>query len=87
MRSKRLIDGLNNSQRIRVIVNGVGFVTTVQGSFDMCFTHQRAAVGMALTTLGLSQTSPEPYQGLARTYTVYDADDQQVSVQVQVDLL
>ena len=48
MRQKRVITGLNNSQKIRVIVNGVGFYTTVLGMTEMCFTEQRVAVWCAL---------------------------------------
>ena len=35
MRKQRLITGFNNSQRIRVIVDGVGFFTTVGGTADI----------------------------------------------------
>ena len=89
MRTKRYIDGLNNSQKIRVIVNGVGFHTTVAGAFDMVFTSQQNAVTMALVSLGLSQGNPfkDPVTGIARTYTVYGEGAKKVDVEVQVDLL
>lgn len=89
MRTKRWIDGLNNSQKIRVICNGVGFYTTVRGAFDMAFKSQQNAVTLALTTLGLNQTLPESkrYSGIARTYTVYDEKSNRVKVDVQVDLV
>ena len=89
MRVKRLVDGLNNSQKIRVIVNGVGFYTTVAGAFEMAFRSQRVAVGFALNSIGVSQTLPagKRISGLSRSYTVYDHADKQVTVDVQVDLL
>jgi hypothetical protein len=91
MRTKRLIDGLNNSQKIRVIVNGVGFYTTVEGAINMAFRSQRSAVMMALVSVGLSQTLPvaDRITGLARTYRVYDDanDSKQIEVAVQVDLV
>ena len=89
MRTKRWIDGLNNSQKIRVICNGVGFYTTVRGAFDMAFKSQQNAVTLALTTLGLNQTLPESKRssGIARTYTVYDEKSNPVKVDVQVDLV
>lgn len=88
MRTKRLVDGLNNSQKIRVIVNGVGFFTTVAGVYDMCFVAQRVSVLMALQTIGCSQgLTGKEITGIARTYNVYDHNDQLVDIQVQVDLI
>lgn len=89
MRTKRFIDGLNNSQKIRVIVNGVGFYTTVRGAFDMVFSSQQKAVTMALLSVGLSQSLPEGKRmnGLARPYTVYGDNGEKVVVDVQVDLI
>jgi len=51
MRRKQIIPGLRNSQKIRVIVDGVGFHTTVQGMTEMCFSSQRVAVWQALETI------------------------------------
>jgi hypothetical protein len=88
MRAKRLVEGLNNSQKIRVIVDGVGFFTTVAGVFDMCFIAQRVSVLMALQTIGTSQAlTGKEITGIARTYNAYDHDGQKVDVQVQVDLI
>lgn len=52
MRTKQLYPGINNSQKIRVILNGVGIYTTVaetQGIFS--FTYHRTAVNVALTEI------------------------------------
>lgn len=44
-RTKTIVRGLKNSQRIRVILQGVGFHTTIQGVVDnMSYTDQIAAV-------------------------------------------
>lgn len=51
MRTKTYIDGFKNSQRIRVIVDGVGFYTTVYGTTDMCTRPHRMAVQIALQNL------------------------------------
>ncbi len=52
MRTKQLYPGINNSQKIRVILNGVGVYTTVmqtQGIFS--HTYHRVAVDVALTEI------------------------------------
>lgn len=59
MRTKQLISGLNNNQKIRVICEGVMFNTTVKGTFDMGIHHQRIAVTTALVSLGCDQYLPE----------------------------
>ena len=48
MRIQQCVRGLNNSQRIRVIVDGVGFYTTVQGAMLICTNKHRIAVDYAL---------------------------------------
>lgn len=82
MRQKRIIEGLNNSQKIRVIVNGVGFYTTVQGMTGMCFTAQRVAVWQALERI-----SSEKIQGFASSTTFYNDKMQQERIEFQVDLV
>ena len=51
MRTQRLIDGFNNSQKIRVIVDNVGFYTTVGGTSDICTSKHRVATQIALMNL------------------------------------
>ena len=89
MKTKRYYTGLDNNQKIRVIINGVGFVTTVKGVFDMCFRDQRVAVGNVLTSIGFDQYLPEGERptGLLRREKVFGSDDQLVEYDVQVDLL
>lgn len=87
MRS-RLVVGLKNSQKIRVIVNGVAFHTTVQGAMEgMSFVDQRLAVSHVLTELGLGQFNhTDKPLGIAKHVRVYNHKNERVTVDVQVDL-
>lgn len=82
MRKKAIIQGLKNSQKVRVIVNGVGFYTTVQGATEMPFTDQRAAVWYALEVLGR-----EKVQGFGGQTKVYDEKMNVVNIDFQVNLV
>ena len=85
----RLIVGLKNSQKIRVIVNGVAFHTTVQGALEgMTFVDQRMAVSHVLTELGLGQFNhTDRPMGIAKPVRVYNHRNERVTVDVQVDLV
>jgi hypothetical protein len=92
MRTKNFVPGLKNNQKIRVICDGVGFVTTVAGAFDMVFTHQRIAVTGILTSLGCSIRGATARgvsipTGLAGRQSVYGPDNKRMEINVQVDLL
>ena len=88
MRS-RLVVGLKNSQKIRVIVNGVAFHTTVQGAMEgMSFVDQRLAVSHVLTELGLGQFNHiDKPMGIAKPVRVFNHKNERVTVDVQVDLV
>lgn len=88
MRS-RLVVGLKNSQKIRVIVNGVAFHTTVQGAMEgMSFVDQRLAVSHVLTELGLGQFNhTDRPMGIAKPIRVFNHKNERVTVDVQVDLV
>ena len=88
MRS-RLVVGLKNSQKIRVIVNGVAFHTTVQGAMEgMSFVDQRLAVSHVLTELGLGQFNhTDCPKGIAKPVRVFNHKNERVTVDVQVDLV
>ena len=88
MRS-RLVVGLKNSQKIRVIVNGVAFHTTVQGALEgMSFVDQRLAVSHVLTELGLGQFNhTDKPMGIAKPVRVFNHKNERVTVDVQVDLV
>jgi hypothetical protein len=81
MRRKQIIPGLKNSQRIRVILNGIGFYTTVQGVTEMVFSEQRVIVYNALELIGR-----EKIQGYGGQNRVYDSKMNEVTFDVQVNL-
>jgi hypothetical protein len=85
----RLVVGLKNSQKIRVIVNGVAFHTTVKGALEgMTFVDQRLAVSHVLTELGLGQFNlTDRPLGIAKPVRVYNHRNERVTVDVQVDLV
>ena len=85
----RLVVGLKNSQKIRVIVNGVAFHTTVQGALEgMTFVDQRLAVSHVLTELGLGQFNlTDRPLGIAKPVRVYNHKNERVTIDVQVDLV
>jgi hypothetical protein len=82
MRTKQVIQGLNNSQKIRVIINGVGFHTTVMGMTEMLFSEQRVAVWIAL-----EQIAREGVQGVASRTWFYNDKMEKTSVDYQVDIV
>lgn len=87
MRVSQIVRGLNNSQKIRIIVNGVGFYTTVEGMTQMCFAEQRIAVWNALQYIADRLKSKEKITGYASRQSYYDNKNELVDVDFQVDLL
>jgi hypothetical protein len=79
MRTKVIFDGLKNSQKIRVIINGVIVYTTIKGVLFDLFgnTEQRAAVCDALLQLSYFYRTDGSI-GLAQDFRGYS---------VQVNLL
>lgn len=85
MRQRQIIKGIKNSQRIRVIVNGVGFLTTVKDTLDgMCFTEQRIAVWAALERIAREKGK---ITGFTYRSRYYDNQGQLKENDVQVDIL
>ena len=83
MRQKQIVKGLNNSQRIRVIVNNVGFGGTIGEILSsMCFTEQRVAVWRALEVM-----AREGITGYGGQNRVYDDKMQVETISFQVDLV
>jgi hypothetical protein len=83
MRTKQLIWGLNNTQKFRAIVNGVGFIMKVKDLEDkFVFTTQRVAVWNALERCAI-----EKIDGFGTTYTYYDEKMKSTKVDVQVNLI
>ena len=77
--TKRCFDGFNNSQKLRVILNGITIYTTIKGvMFDLFGnTDQRAAVCDALLRLSFLKRTAN-CAGVGSVYRGY---------QIQVDLL
>ena len=82
MKTKQVVNGLKNSQKIRVILNGIGFFSTVYGVADMPFSGQRSAVWTALM-----QMAKEGGTGYGSRITCYDSNMKQSSYDVQVNLV
>ena len=88
MRTKRLIPYFNNSQKIRVIVDGIGLYMTV-GQVETMFatTNHRMATFTALGRLGLDRLKNSKITGIGTTVKLYDHAMQEKSIPVQVDIL
>lgn len=78
MRTKQRFQNLKNSQRIRVILNSVGFYTTVNEVDNLVFVDQREAVIQALSVLSLRNQGSTPITGYGTNCG---------GVNVQVDLI
>jgi len=72
MRTKVIFDGLKNSQKIRVIIDGVIIYTTIKGVMFDLFGHweQRAAVCDALLQLSYFYRT-EKSTGLGKDFRGY----------------
>jgi hypothetical protein len=91
MRTPTFITGFRNSQRIRVIVDGVGFYTTVAGTQDICTNRHRVAVQIALMNLANHRDRARVMRmdlstGFGFNY-VYTNEGSEDVVSVQVDLI
>ena len=88
MRTKRLIPYFNNSQKIRVIVDGIGLYMTV-GQVETLFatTSHRVAAWRALEILGLDRLKNPEITGLGTSVKIYDNAIHSKTIPVQVDLL
>jgi hypothetical protein len=88
MRTKRLIPYFNNSQKIRVFVDGIGLYMTV-GQVETMFatTNHRVATWTALETLGVDRLKDPKINGIGTSVRIYDNALQSKLMHVQVDLL
>ena len=83
MRKQRLVAGFNNSQKIRVIVDGVGFYTTVGETDRICTTKHRTVVQLALMNLADDRRR----FGKQRVGFGFNYDFRGQMVSVQVDMI
>ena len=88
MRKKRLIPYFNNSQKIRVFVDGIGLYMTI-GQLETMFatTNHRVATWTALETLGLDRMKDPNISGIGTSVKIYDNALQSKLMHVQLDLL
>jgi hypothetical protein len=82
MRTKQVVTGLKNTQKIRVMVDGFGMYMQVKDVENICTTNQRTAVLTALQYM-----SAQKITGFGKRFTVYNGKMESVSVDVQVDLV
>jgi hypothetical protein len=86
MRTKQWISGLNNNQRIRAIVNGVGFITTVKDALSGPISTQTNAMYSALMSLSRAKREADS-NGIGRIFKVYDNKMRHIEYDIQVDLI
>lgn len=61
MKTKTMFPGIKNSQKIRVILNGVGFYTVVKDIDKICTTKHRTVVSTALSEIANSNGKSTGY--------------------------
>ena len=88
MRRQQLVRGLNNSQKIRVMVAGVGFYTTVGETENICTRRHRMATQLALMNLvNVRVTHPETV-GYGFNYAYSENGGTSLEhIEIQVDLV
>jgi hypothetical protein len=84
MRRRQVIKGFKNSQRIRVILDGIGFNSTVQDALEGPFTIQNTVIQVALEKMinGSSKST-----GFATRVTTYDSKMRAKDFDIQIDLI
>lgn len=87
MRTKILYPGIKNSQKIRIMVDGFGFYTTVKDITNICTMTHRAAVESAMTTLASCIAKGQKITGFGSGVTVYNDKMQPTRVDTQIDLV
>ena len=90
MRTKQIIEGLNNTQKFRAVINGVIIgdcqVKDLNGNrFQQ--REQRIAVWQALEQVALGRRVSKMIDSYGRSYEVYDDRMNKSVVDVQVNLV
>ena len=89
MRTKTLVDGLKNSQKIRVIIDGFGIYTTVGNIFNVYAHHSLKQASWD----GLLRLSSDRYfaeranKELPTMVSIKSMNTTQIAKQVQIDLI
>jgi hypothetical protein len=84
MRRRQVIKGFKNSQRIRVILDGIGFNSTVQDALEGPFTIQNTVIQVALEKM--INGSPKS-TGFVTRVTTYDSKMRSKDFDIQIDLI
>ena len=84
MRRRQVIKGFKNSQRIRVILDGIGFNSTVQDALEGPFTIQNTVIQIALEKM--INGSPKSTGFVTRVIT-YDSKMRAKDFDIQIDLI
>ena len=87
MRTKQIIAGLNNNQKIRIMVDGFGMYMQVKNLDSICTSTHRWAVESALVRLVSAIKKDSTTTGFGSRISVYNDKMESVSVDVQVDLV
>jgi hypothetical protein len=87
MRTKQIIAGLNNNQKIRIMVDGFGMYMQVKNLDSICTSTHRWAVDSALVRLVSAIKKDSLTTGFGSRINVYNSKMESVSVDVQVDLV
>ena len=90
MRTKQIIEGLNNSQKFRAVINGVIIgdcqVKDLQANrFQQ--REQRIAVWQALEQVALGRRVSKMIDSYGRSYEFYDGKMNKTTIDVQVNLV
>ena len=89
MRTKTLIDGLKNSQKIRVIIDGFGIYTTVGSIFNVYAHHslKQAAFDGLLRLSSARYFAKRANEELPTGVGMTSYNTTQIGKQVQIDLI
>jgi hypothetical protein len=89
MRTKRFIDGFNNSQKIRIIIDGFGIYTTVGevGTVFATHSHRQAACDGLLRLSSIRYDATRKGNPIPTGVGMTSQNTTQIGMQVQVDLL
>ncbi|NBP04289.1 MAG: hypothetical protein EBU90_30215 [Proteobacteria bacterium] len=82
MRTKQLIRGLNNNQKILVVLNDIGFVTTVKYVFEMPYPNHQIVIQNVLEEMADKESNT------INTQVVLEMEEQPDEIfSVQIELL
>lgn len=93
MRTKQVVVGFKNSQKIRVIIDGVGiYMTVAETDNKFATTTHRLAVSRAINQLASTRAIDKARDrtlttGFGSRFRIYDAQANYKDVDVQVDLV